>query len=243
MNIFDLIFFQPIYNLLIFIYDNIPNIGIAIIIVTLIVKLVLYPLNNKTLKSQKKLQGLHSKIKEIQDKYKDNKEKAAMEIMELYKKEGVNPFSSCLPMIIQLPFIYALYKVFQVGFETETFKYLYPFITKPESINTFFLGINMSEPSFLIALLAGIFQFLHAKQMTSLQKNNNNPLNKDKKDDSMAALMGKQMTYILPFITIVIGMSFPAGLVFYWLVFTIFSIIQHYLVFKNDEKQDGSGIN
>ena len=111
MNIFFTIFYQPIFNLLVFLYNTISwqDLGVAIVFLTIIVRLILYPLSKQAIKSQKSLQTIQPEIEAIKEKYKDEKEKMGPEIMALYKEKKINPFGSCLPMLVQLPFLFAIY--------------------------------------------------------------------------------------------------------------------------------------
>ena len=117
ISIFNTFLYRPLFNVLILFYQYVPghDFGLAVIILTILIKLIFYPLGIKAIKSQKELSGLQPKIKEIQEKYKDNKEQQTKEVMALYKKERINPFSGCLPLLIQLPVLLALYRVFWRG--------------------------------------------------------------------------------------------------------------------------------
>ena len=136
------LFYKPVLNLLVFLYNIIPghDLGIAIILLTVIIKLILLPLSKKSLKSQKAMQELQPKIDEIKRKYKDKKEEMSRAMMSLYKENKVNPFSSCLPLIIQLPFLLAVFRVFRNGFNNSSLALVYSFIHKPEVINSISFG-------------------------------------------------------------------------------------------------------
>ena len=163
MGIFTTIFYQPIFNLLVFIYNIIPghDLGLAIIVITLIIKLILYIPSKQSIKSQKELATLQPEIEELKEKYKNDKDKMGPELMALYKKKGVNPFSSCLPMLIQLPFLFAMYKVFFNGLTNENaMSSLYSFVYNPGMLDPMAFGfINLAEKSIWLALLAGAGQF------------------------------------------------------------------------------------
>ena len=222
MAIFFTLFYQPIFNLLVFLYNNVPNndLGIAIIVLTLIIRLLLYPLSKKSIKSQKDLQNIQPEIDKLKEEYKDDKEKMGPELMSLYKKHKINPFSSCFPMLIQLPFFIAIYRVFFDGLTKEgSMSALYSFVANPGTLNPIAFGfLDLSEKSIVVALLAGAGQFCQSKMMMA------------KKQKGSAGMMGRQMMYIMPIITIVIGAKFPAGLTFYWLLTTLFSVAQQYFV-------------
>lgn len=239
MNIFFVIFYQPIFNLLVWLYNIIPHhdLGVAIILLTLIIRLILYPLSKRAIKSQKALSELQPEIENIKEKYKDDKEKMGPEIMALYKDKKINPFSSCLPMLIQLPFLFAIYQVFLNGITKEnSMDALYSFIYNPGALNTLAFGFfNLAEKSFVLALLAGLAQFWQTKMMTAKKKPGPSA-------GGMAA-MGNQMLYIMPVITIVIGSQFPAGLTFYWLLTTLFSVAQQYMVLGKKKMSDSEVVD
>jgi len=119
---FQTFFYQPILNLLVFLYNIVPgnDLGLAIIALTIIIKLILLPLSKKSLKSQKALQDLQPKVEELKRKYKGKKEELGRAMMGLYKDNKVNPMSSCLPLLIQMPFLYAVFWVFRDGFAGES---------------------------------------------------------------------------------------------------------------------------
>ena len=116
-QIFHAFIYQPIYNLLIFLYGIIPghDLGVAIILLTLLVRFLLYPVAQKQIESQKKLQDLQPEIKKLQEKHKGDKEKQGRALMEFYKEKKVNPASGCLPLVIQIVFFIALYRAFIAG--------------------------------------------------------------------------------------------------------------------------------
>lgn len=235
-NLFHIIFYQPIFNLLVWLYDTIPgyDIGIAIIILTIILKLLLFPLTLKSLKSQKALQDIQPKINEIKEKYKNNKEEIAKATMELYRKDKVNPFSSCLPILIQLPFLIALYQVLAAGLKSSGFDALYPFIANPGNIDTVFLGfIDLAESkNVVLCLLAGVTQFFQGKMMLTAPPARVAQKDEGSKDEAMLSSMNKQMLYMMPILTIFIGYSLPGGLVLYWIVMNILTIVQQWAFLK-----------
>jgi len=232
---FQTFFYQPILNLLVLIYNLIPghDLGIAIILLTIIIKLLLFPLSKKSIESQKKLQELQPKINEIKEKYKDKKEEMGKAMMELYKKDKVNPLSSCFPLLIQMPFLFAVFRVFRNGFSASNLILVYGFIHKPEIINMISFGfIDLSKPQIVIAVLAGLAQFWQSKMMITKRPE----IKSDgAKDEDMMAIMNKQMVYFMPLMTIFIGMSFPGGLALYWLTNTLISGIQQMYLFKKKE--------
>lgn len=229
-HIFHPTVYQPLYNMLVFLYNNFAfyDFGIAIIIITLILKVILMPLSKKQIESQKKLQELQPKIKEIQNKYKDNKEKQSQELMKFYKENKANPFGGCLPMIVQLVFLIAIYQIFfnisSAGLNVQS-DILYSFVANPGQINKMFIGlIDLTKSSIPLAILAAAAQFYQTKMLMAKQK----PASpgKDGRGPDFAQVMNKQMLYLGPALTLFIGIKFPAGLALYWLVSTLFAIGQ-----------------
>ncbi|MDP2737048.1 MAG: YidC/Oxa1 family membrane protein insertase [bacterium] len=235
-EIFNLVFYQPILNLLVFLYNIVPghDIGLAIIIMTAVIKLILLPLSKQSIKSQKALQGLQPKIDEIKKKYADKKEEQGKAMMELYKQEKVNPFSSCLPLLVQLPFLWAVFMVFRAGLSGKSLDLVYSFIHQPEFINTISLGfIDLAERNVVLAILAGLAQFWQAKMMITKRPEVKSD---GAKDENMMAIMNKQMLYMMPALTVFIGLSFPGGLALYWLVTTLLTALQQLYLFKQKEE-------
>ena len=238
LSLFQLIFYQPILNLLVFLYNSaaFQDLGIAIILLTILIKLILWPLSQKSIKSQKSLQELQPKIDELKAKYKDKQQEMGAALMALYKENKINPFSSCLPLLIQLPFFIAVYRVFRDGL-SKHLDLVYSFIAKPEIINTTFLGLlDLSKPNIYLAILAGLAQFWQAKMMMAKKKKavvNSSP----NKDESMTAIMNKQMLYFMPALTIFIGITLPGGLTFYWLILTLLTILQQFLVARSQNNK------
>lgn len=229
---FQTIFYQPIFNLLVFLYNIIPghDLGLAIILLTLIIRLILYPLSQSSIKSQRALQVIQPEIEAIKEKYKDNKEKMGPELMALYKEKKINPFASCLPMLVQLPFLFAIYQVFYNGLTKEgSLSALYSFVSNPGSLNTIAFGFfDLAGKNLVLAILAGLAQFWQSKMLLGAAGSGNS--------GGMTAIMNKQMIYFMPIITIFIGASLPAGLTMYWLFTTLFSILQQYLVLSKKQK-------
>ncbi|NIP33029.1 membrane protein insertase YidC [Candidatus Saccharibacteria bacterium] len=240
MEIFNTILYEPIFNLLVWFYNVIPgqDIGVAIIVLTVIIKLILFPFTAKGLKSQRALATLQPKIEEIKNKYKDKKEEQAKAMMELYSKEKVSPFSSCLPLLIQLPILFALYRVMRDGLRSEGFDNLYSWVANPGTIDPMFIGVlDLAVPSIFLAILAGAVQFWQAKMMTANQPPKNLRKKKGARDENLMATMNKQMVYFMPIMTVVIGATLPGGLALYWLVNNILTVGQQYVAFRKKKEQ------
>ncbi len=188
----------------------------------------------QSIKAQKVLSEVQPKMQEIQSKYRDDKEKQARAMMELYQKENINPFGGCLPLLVQLPILIALYRVFWKGFQPEAMAHLYSFVPHPGMVNPNFLGvINLAEASLALAVLAGVTQFFQTKMVTP-----KTPKTK-RGGDQMAqfsGIMQKQMLYFFPILTVFILWRLPAAIGLYWLITALFSIGQQYLIFKPQTK-------
>ena len=230
--LYDAVFYRPIFNLLIGLYNVIPghDIGITIIIMTVIVKFILWPLQQKALRSQKALQDIQPKMEELKVKYAKDKEALSRAMMELYSKEKVNPLSSCLPLLVQLPVFIALYHALSKGLSSSGFEKLYSFVSPPASIEPTLLGIvDLSTPHIVLALLAGLAQMFQAKMMVTRQQPKKTP---GAKDEQMLATMNRQMVYMMPMLTVFIGMQLPGGLSLYWTVMAGLTLVQQMVFFK-----------
>lgn len=230
-TIFNIIFYQPLFNLLVLIYHYLSfhDFGIAIILLTLLIRILFYPLTLKSIKSQKFFQELQPKIKEIQKKYRNDQQKQTQEIMKLYQKEKVNPFSGCLPLLIQLPFLIALYQILKKGLALEEMKNLYFFIPNPGKIDPTFFGlIDLTRPYFWLAAFAGFLQFFQTK-ITLPQSTKK--FSSDKMEQ-FSAIFQKQSLFLFPILTFLILLKLPSAIGVYWIVSTIFTIFQQYFIFK-----------
>jgi YidC/Oxa1 family membrane protein insertase len=246
-TIFHELIYQPIYNVLIFLYDIIPggDFGIAIIAVTILLKAALIPLSKKQIKSQKRMQEIQPELKKIQVKYKNDKERQTKEVMNFYKENKVNPLSGCFPIIVQLIFLIAIYRVIinisDAGLVVDE-KDLYSFVANPGEINKLFIGIvDLLKPSIPIAILAAGAQFWQTKLMMAKNKKNNEltkiEKDKDKSDEpDFSEIMNKQMMILGPALTLFIGIKFAAALSVYWLFSTLFSVAQQLYIFKKDDE-------
>lgn len=239
--LFDNIIYEPIYNLLVLLYNIIPgqDFGLAIITLTIVIKLALLPLSKKQIESQKKMQELQPKIKAIQTKYKDDKEKQTRELMEFYKNNKVNPLAGCLPLIIQLIILIAIYRVI-INISDADFlisgEVLYNFIHNPGQIKHLFINlVDLAHPSIALAILSAIAQYYQAKIMIKRQEKPAEET-KDAAEPDFAQIMTTQMLYIVPAMTLYFGWVFPAGLSLYWFVSTVFMIIQQEYLLKIKNK-------
>jgi YidC/Oxa1 family membrane protein insertase len=234
--LYQVICYQPILNILAFLYNNTADLGVAIILLTIVIKLALWPLSQKAIQSQTELQTIQPKLDELKKKYSDNKAELGKATMDLYKEHNINPLSSCLPLLIQLPFLFAVFRVLNQGLKDDL-GLVYSFMNRPDNFQTITFGfMDLSKPVIYLAVLAGAAQFIQSKMMLSKQKKANNT--EKSTDDSMANIMNKQMTYIFPVMTIVFGLSLPGGLTLYWFMFTALTVLQQYLVIKFNKNKN-----
>jgi len=238
MDIFFAIFYQPLYNLLVWFYDAWPGagIGLAIVAVTVVIKGLLFPLTFKTLKSQKDMQEIQPIIKEIREKYKDDKETMSKELMAVYKENNVNPFASCLPLLVQLPIFIALFQVLQKGLGEVDPTILYGFVHNPGVIESVSFGIDLAVGSIPLAVAAAIAQYYQVKYTVQTRPAPDVRKQSGAMDEDMAASMNKMMIYMMPAMTLLFGStSLPGGIMLYWLVTTFLTIIL-YKIFLSDKK-------
>ncbi len=234
---FEVLLYQPIFNAFVGLYNLIPDVGIVILILTVVIKLLLHPLTSKSIKAQKSLMDLQPKMNDLKEKYKDDQQKLAEETMKLYRENKVNPLGSCLPLLIQLPIFLALYWVLRNGLGSDDFHLLYSFIPSPGYLDPISLGIiDLSKVSIVLAVMAGAAQFWQAKTISRRRPPKN--AGKGAKDENMMAMMNKQMLYVMPFLTVFISLQLPAGVALYWFLSTVFTAIHQMIVFKDDDKDE-----
>lgn len=226
--IFRLLVYQPLLNAMVFLYEFLPgnDFGIAVVTLTLSIRILLYPLNQAAIKAQKALADLQPKLEELQMRFQNKKEELAQETLRLYREAHVNPFASLLPFLVQLPILIALFQLLgrNLG-KGEGISLLYPFIPKPGSINFQMFGvIDGTKPLAVFALIAGALQFIQAKMMT--------PSPSAQKRSDFEKILQQQTLYFFPFLTFIILLRLPSALALYWIVTTIFSLGQQYITLK-----------
>jgi len=228
--IWNLLFYQPIYNILILIISILPgnDLGFGIIILTIIIRTILLVPSQRALKSQKKIQKLQPHIDRLKDVHGDDKQKISLATMALYKEHKVSPFSSCLPLLIQLPVLIALFNVVQNGLNPDNSYLLYSFLQNFDlsKIQTNFLGIlDLTKTNFIVLpIIVGLLQFLQMK--LSLSKNKNS-LSKVMPEMQAANNM---MIYMMPIMIAVFTASTPAGVGIYWCFSTLYGVLQQVVV-------------
>jgi YidC/Oxa1 family membrane protein insertase len=252
---FNVALVNPIANTLLVIYHalffiGVPYaLGISIVILTILFRIATYPLMSTQIKSSKKMQELNPHLSKIKERHKGDTKRLQQETMKLYKDHGINPAAGCVPILIQLPFIWALYTVLQrvVGLDSkivvsEINKIAYfDFLGLTKPWDTSFFGLPLAQnPSgllgsmgfvvFLIPLATGFFQFIQSKMMMAKTEEKKDLAIKVEKKDDFVSTFQKQSLYIFPIMIGFLSYSFPIALSLYWNTFTVFGIIQQYRV-------------
>lgn len=255
MNLWFTLLYQPLVNALVFLYKILgQNFGWAIIGLTLALRSALLPLTLPSLKMTQKIKEIQPELEKLKKKHKNDKQGFAQAQLKLYQKHNINPASGCLPWIVQIVVLIALYRAFNnvlrpngdmIG---QLNKILYPFLTlsKEVILNTRFFYLDLTKPDLIglpfklnlgilkLEKIPGIFliaaaatQFFSSKLMLPRVREAEKLSKKTpEKEDDMAVTMQKQMVYMMPLFTIFIGFSFPSGLVLYWTTFSAFMLIQ-----------------
>jgi YidC/Oxa1 family membrane protein insertase len=255
-TLFHYVFYEPIYNALMLLYQGVhvlvpaagfPSIAIAILLLTVAVRLCLYPLTRKQLQSSRAMQALAPQIQELQRKHRNNPQELMAAQQALYREHGVSMYGGCLPLLIQMPFLYGLYFSFYTALLAQSHtvnghtvhetaaahvarinRDIYPFLPHLQHLpNTAFLWTNLAapDPLHILPILAGVLTFLQMRMAQPVRK----PLPPGQRPDSQTQTMSS-MQYIMPFFTFFIGLNFPAGLAFYWCISTAFSAVQQYFL-------------
>ncbi len=261
-EIFNTFLVHPIINVLVAIYQvllflNFPYaLGFSIVVLTILIRFLLYPLISSQLKASRKMQELSPHLSRLKEKHKGDTKTLQQETMKLYKEFGVNPASGCLPVLIQLPIIWALYSVLQqiVTFNSsavvsEVNKIIYPslsFLKLNQPWDQYFFGLPLGQTPakllptlgilvILVPVATGIFQFVQSKMMFAKPKNLQVEGVDPKKKDDFASVFQSQSLYIFPVMIAFFSYTFAIGLSLYWNTFTVFGIVQQYLVNKSHE--------
>lgn len=238
-NIWNIVLYEPLVNALAFLVSVIPggDLGLAVIILTIVVKFLLLPLSHRSIESQAEMNMLAPELNKIKQSGA-SKEEQARQTFELYKKHKVNPFSGCLLMLLQIPIIFALYYVFLRGINFDS-SYLYSFVQAPDNASHMFLGLlDITGKSVVLAALAGISQFLQAYFMPKPIAAQSDPKNASF-SDSFAKSMHLQMKYVFPFVVALIAYNISGAVALYWITSNAFMTVQQlYLKKKEFSKPD-----
>ena len=239
---FDTLIVIPLLNLLMAIYAILPynDLGVAIIIVTIMVRLLVWPLASKQLHSQRAMQRLAPDIVKLRKKAKGDKQKESQMLMELYKEKGISPFASLTPILIQMPLLIAFYYALRHAVNAQEIgNMLYTQVTNlpvvkeiianPASFKPTLLGIaDLTKANIGIAFFAGLAQYFQTKQIMPKKTG-------DKADT--AAQIAQISIYLFPLMTFLFAMSLPSALGLYWLVASLVSILQQHLILRKDVEE------
>ena len=250
MNFFDIILIQPFTNALVFFYTqlqamNISNaLGWSIVLLTIVIRFAIYPIMQQSLHQQKKMQLVAPKIAKIKEKYKNDTQAQQMAQIALFKEEKINPASGCLLMLVQIPIIFALYQVLLNVITADKVDMINRFmyidgLKLTELWERSFFGISLAiKPQEMmantavlaisVAVITGILQLIQSKMMTP--KAADKPKPKTNGEPDFATTLQTQMLYMMPIMVGFFAFTFPIGISLYWNTFTIFGIIQQYLV-------------
>ena len=211
--------------ILAYLYEFTGNYGLAIIILTIIVRLLTFPLMAKQMKSTSKMQSLQPELKKLQEKYKDDKETLNKKTMELWQKHNVNPMAGCLPLIVQMPVLLAIFRTLHQDRMADFVEGYDPYLFQSFE----FLNLNVADPLYILPVLAGATTWLHQKfTMGAKSTSSSSP---------MASMM-----YIMPLMLVFISATLPAGLPFYFVIGNIFSMLMHLVMnkfFSGEEEVEG----
>ena len=230
------VFYQPLYNGLVFVMGALPfgDAGIAVIIFTVIVRLILFPLSRKAVRTQMLMKEYEPELNKIKERNQDDKQQQAQEMMDFYKEKGINPFSSFLLILIQLPILISLYYIFaEGGFPDVNPDMLYSFVTDPGSVSTALFGIpllSVAGKSWVLALAAGVSGFFQIRYSMPPMKQKTSSEPNFKED--LARSMNLQMRYVFPVIIFFIAWTISGAIALYLFTSNLFTIGQEIVVRK-----------
>lgn len=226
INLLHAIFYVPLYNGLVFLIDTLPGVeaGIIVILFTAIVKLALFPLSRKAVIAQLKIKKIDPQIKEIRAKITDKQEQARA-MLDLYKQEGINPFSGVVLILIQIPIVFSLYFIFRNGFPTIDASLLYSFVGDPGVVRPLlFNSIDISQKSIILAITAGVSSFLQIRY--SIPPIKQVAQGERTLKDDFARSMNMQMRYGMPVIILITGYVVGGAVALYWTTSNLFTLGQ-----------------
>lgn len=217
--LFNEILYKPILSLLLFTYSVVPDFGVAIILITILIRVILLPIFYKSAKDQTILQKIAPQIREIQKKHKDDKQQQAEQMMRVYKEHKVNPFSSILLLFIQLPILFALYRVFASG------------VTKTEGVSHMFLGlVDLSKPNIVLIIITVVAQLAQSWLLLRIAKKPEAAASSENAALQTAERMSRKMMYVMPLITAFILFQLPSAVALYWFTTSVFSAVQQLVI-------------
>lgn len=239
-SLFHGLFYDPLYNLLVFVIHHIPggDVGLATIIVTVIVKVILFPLSKQATKTQLKMKVLEPEIAKIKEKYGSNREEFGRKTLEFYRENQLNPFASFFLILLQLPVIIALAYIFiSGGLPTIKTDILYSFIQVPTLVTTLFLGmVDVGGRSVILSIIAGLAQFVQIRLSVPAYTPSKDPSKNASFSDDLAKSMNVQMRYVMPVFMFFVCLSVSGAVALYWITGSLFTIAQE-LYFRKTIKK------
>lgn len=236
--IYTEVLWRPLFNGLVWLYISLPvrDLGLAIIVLTAATRLLLTPFLWKGQKAQKELGRIQPEIQAVQEKFKNNREAQGKALMELYARHRVNPFSGCLVLLVQFPVLIALFQVFQSGFDTTQFSYLYSFVSRPDAINPWTFGVfDLSAGDWRMGIAAAATQYVQARLLTTTVKRSVGS------QGGFAQMLQTQTLYIFPVLVFAWSFVFPAALTLYWTAMNVFGILQELIAARLHKTSPSAG--
>ncbi len=244
--LFHEVLYRPLFNALIALYEVLPgrDLGLAIVLLTVLVRLVLSPLLLRQFRSQRALVALQPKMAEIRSKTKDKAEQSRR-LLALYKDHGVNPASGCLPALVQLPVLWAMFTVLRQGLEPTALSALYGFVPPPGKVDPVAFGImNLAQPAFqrdggtlsiawsavALAVATGLVTYWQMR-LTPTARPEHSAADDKTSAEQVAHRMSRQMMFLMPLMTTYFGLVFPVGLSLYWFISTFVAVVQQRYVY------------
>lgn len=224
LYLFNIFLYYPITNILVILYNTLAfgDLGVAILILTIIVRLCLAPMQQKTLQQQAVMQKIKPEIVKIQEQHKDNKEKQTILLLELYKKHQINPFNTFFILLIQLPILLALFRVFTNGLSGNISNIVYPFIYNPGAFNPISMGIlDLNQTNIILIILIAIFQFIQIYLSSAMFAS-------DRKALSTSLITG----IMISLFSVIVLWNLPSAVAIYWMITILFAIGQQIMCNK-----------
>lgn len=232
--------YNPLYNGLIYLINILHKLtfvdaGIIIILFTIIVRLILFPLSKRAVRTQAMMKLAEPELAAIKEKYKNDKQAQALATMQVYKEKKINPFSSILLLFIQIPILFALYRIFYTsGFTSVHADILYPFVHAPALPSTLFLGfLDITKKSVVLAVIAAVSQYFQISLSAPKAAKKENAT----AQEDFARNMQTQMKYVFPVMILVISYNLPGALPLYWITSNLFMIGQELYIRKQLAKE------
>lgn len=220
--IYNEFLWRPLFNGLVWFYVALPphDLGLAILALTVLIRIVLFPLLYRSQKAQKDMARIQPEIKKIQERLKGDREAQGKALMELYAAHKVNPLSGCLMVLLQLPILIALFSVFQKGLDPARLSFLYSFVNNPGALNPIAFGLlDLSKGNIYLGIAAAIIQYFQIRIMMP-------PAFPQAAKDDFSRAIQLQTLYVMPAIVLVWSFTLPSALTLYWTISNIFAIVQ-----------------